>query len=215
MKVIIPESLNEIKLHQYQKWLKVSDNNDDNNFLKQKMVEIFCNISLRDVLNIKSTDIDLIIDDLNKVFNQEPKFIDRFDYNKKRFGFIPKLDDITFGEYVDLDNYLPDWHNMHLAMNVLFRPITLENKKGYFIEDYDGSDKHDMRNITLDVVFGAVVFFWNLKNELLNITLNYLGKQTPVDLPPAIKDFLKSGDGINRFMDWPKGMFEDLMKLQD
>ena len=120
MKVIIPESLNDIKLFQYQKWLKVSDQNDDQNFLKQKMIEIFCDIPLRDVLNIRTSDVDQIVDDINNVFQQKPKFIDRFDYDDKRFGFIPKLDDISFGEYVDLDNYLPDWESMGKAMCVLF-----------------------------------------------------------------------------------------------
>lgn len=215
MKVIIPESLNDIKLFQYQKWLKVSDQNDDQNFLKQKMIEIFCDIPLRDVLNIRTSDVDQIVDDINNVFQQKPKFIDRFDYDDKRFGFIPKLDDISFGEYVDLDNYLPDWESMGKAMCVLFRPVTYENKNNYLIEQYDGADKYDMRNMTLDVVFGALVFFWNLKIELLNSILNYLAQNTDDKLPHRIKDFLKNGVGINPSMDWHRATSVDLMKLQN
>ena len=101
----IPESLSEISLSQYQKWLKISDNNEDDNFLKQKMIEIFCNIPLKTVLQIKATDIDNITNTINDLFKEEPKFIDRFDYGGKEFAFVPKLDEITFGEYVDLDNY--------------------------------------------------------------------------------------------------------------
>lgn len=215
MKVIIPETLNDIKLFQYQKWLKVSDQNDDQNFLKQKMIEIFCDIPLRDVLNIRTSDVDQIVDDINNVFQQKPKFIDRFDYNDKRFGFIPKLDDISFGEYVDLDNYLPDWESMAKAMCVLFRPVTFENKNNYLIEQYDGADKYDMRNMTLDVVFGALVFFWNLKTELLNSIQNYLAHNTDDKLPHRIKDFLINGDGINPYMDWHRATSVDLMKLQN
>ena len=215
MKVIIPETLNDIKLHQYQKWLKVSDQNEDQNFLKQKMIEIFCDIPLRDVLNIRTSDVDQIVDDINNVFQQKPKFIDRFDYNGKRFAFIPKLDDISFGEYVDLDNYLPEWEMMGKAMCVLFRPVTYENKNNYLIEQYDGADKYDMRNMTLDIVFGALVFFYHLKTELLNIILNYLAHNTDDRLPHQIRDFLKNGDGINPSMDWHRGMSVDLMKLQN
>ena len=167
MKVIIPETLNDIKLHQYQKWLKVSDQNEDQNFLKQKMIEIFCDIPLRDVLNIRTSDVDQIVDDINNVFQQKPKFIDRFDYDGKRFGFIPKLDDISFGEYVDLDNYLPEWDMMGKAMCVLFRPVTYENKNNYLIEQYDGADKYDMRNMTLDIVFGALGFFLSFKDRII------------------------------------------------
>ena len=124
----IPESLSEITLAQYQKWLKISDKNEDDNFLKQKMIEIFCNIPLKTVLQIKARDIDNITNTINNLFKEQPKFIDRFNYNGVEFGFIPKLDEITFGEYVDLDNYLPEWLSMHKAMCVLYRPISFTRK---------------------------------------------------------------------------------------
>ena len=78
------------------------------NFLQQKMIEIFCNIPLKSVLQIKATDINQICEDITKLFQQEPKFINRFTLDNKDFGFIPKLDDMTFGEYVDLDTCLAD-----------------------------------------------------------------------------------------------------------
>ena len=52
-KILVPESLSEITLNQYQKFLKISNENEDSLFLQQKMVEIFCNIELKNVLNIK------------------------------------------------------------------------------------------------------------------------------------------------------------------
>ena len=71
----IPESLSEITLAQYQKWLKIIDKNEDDNFLKQKMIEIFCNIPLKTVLQIKATDIDNITNTINNLFKEEPKII--------------------------------------------------------------------------------------------------------------------------------------------
>jgi len=56
--------------------------------------------------------------------------------------FIPNLDDITNGEYVDLDTYIPDWDEMHKAMAVLFRPVIQNLKDKYIIEDYKGSAKY-------------------------------------------------------------------------
>ena len=156
----IPESLSEITLAQYQKWLKISDKNEDDNFLKQKMIEIFCNIPLKTVLQIKATDIDNITNTINNLFKEEPKFIDRFNYNGVDFGFIPKLDDMSFGEYIDLDTYLPEWQTMHKAINVLYRPIKYSKKEKYLIEEYESADKYDMKQVTLDIVFSALVFFW-------------------------------------------------------
>ena len=211
----IPESLSEISLAQYQKWLKISDKNEDNNFLKQKMIEIFCNIPLKQVLNIKANDIDTIVEDINNIFLLEPKFKDRFEYNGIEFGFIPKLDDMSFGEYIDLDTYLPEWQTMHKAINVLYRPIKYSKKEKYLIEDYESADKYDMKQVTLDIVFGSLVFFYNLKKELLNCIMNYLQNQTADKLQQRKLDLMKSGLGINQSTDWQKAMSGNLMRSQN
>ncbi len=209
----IPETLNEVTLKQYQKWLKIAEGKELDSFLQQKMVEIFCNIPLKQVLQIKATDINNICEELSKLFNNEPKFIDRFTLNDKEFGFIPKLDDISFGEYVDLDTYLADWELMHKAIGVLYRPITYKKKKQYLIEDYESSDKYDMSKTTLDIVFGAIVFFYSLKNELQKVILNYLATQQEIGLPQHLRDSLLSGAGINPYTDLLKATFLNTMKL--
>ena len=209
----IPEALNEVTLKQYQKWLKISDGKEMDNFLQQKMIEIFCNIPLKSVLQIKATDINQICDDITKLFQQEPKFINRFTLDNKDFGFIPKLDDMTFGEYVDLDTYLADWELMHKAIGVLFRPITFSKKEKYLVEDYESSDKYDITNTTLDIVFGSLVFFYNLRNELQNHILNYLATQQEVELPQHLRDSLQNGVGINPSMVSLMETFSNMMKL--
>lgn len=212
VRIDIPENLSEITLAQYQEWHKTIENNKDDNFLKQKMIEIFCNVPLKTVLLIKATDIDNITNTINNLFKEEPKFIDRFKYKDFEFGFIPKLDDITFGEYVDLDTYLPDWSLMHKAMSVLYRPITSKKKNKYLIEDYKGSNLYDMKDIGLNIVFSALVFFWNLRKELLRLILKFLANQKEVILPQQKLDLMKNGLGINQFMDWHKVMSGGLMK---
>ena len=176
------------------------------------MVEIFCNIPLNEVLSIKANDINNIVEDINTIFLLEPKFKDRFIYNGVEFGFIPKLDDMSFGEYIDLDTYLPDWQQMHKAINVLYRPIKYSKKEKYLVEEYESADKYDMKNVSLDIVFGSLVFFWNLKRELLNHILKYLANQEEVNLPHQKLDLMKNGLGISQYMDWHKVMSGGLMK---
>lgn len=195
----IPESLNDITLKQYQKWLKIAEDKKLNNFLKQKMIEIFCNVELKKVLQMKATDVSEICTSINKLFTNDCKLITKFNYNDKEFGFVPKLDDMSFGEYIDLDTYMADWQNMHKAMSVLFRPIKYEKKEQYLIEDYESANKYDLQNITLDIVYGAIVFFWNLRNELQKHILNYLANQTEVKVPQGLRDSLRNGAGINPF----------------
>tara|TARA_E500000081_G_C6132332_1_gene354520 strand:+ start:1769 stop:2416 length:648 start_codon:yes stop_codon:yes gene_type:complete len=209
----IPESLSEVTLDQYQQWLKVAEDKEMNNFLQQKMIEIFCGVTLKQVMLIKAKDIESIVVQISELFNQKDnKFIDRFKYQEQDFGFIPKLDDMTFGEYVDLDTYLADWQLMHKAMAVLYRPITFKKKNQYLIEEYETADKYNMKQMTLDVVFGSMVFFWNLRNELQNHILSYLANQTEVPISQELRDSLKNGAGINLSMDWQMETSSTLMK---
>jgi len=207
IKLNIPEKLSEMTLGQYQDWLKVSEGKEINTFLEQKLIEIFCGITLKEVMQLKASDADWITEKISSTFNQKTEFIDRFDYGGKEFAFVPKLDDISFGEYVDLDTYLQDWQLMHKAMAVLFRPIIFNKKEKYLIEDYESADKYNMKSMPLNVVFGSLVFFWNLRSELLTHILSYLANQTEITPSQGLKDFLRSGAGIVPFMGYHKATY--------
>ena len=179
VQIDVPDSLKEITLEQYQKYEKLNtEDNKDTTFLQQKMVEVFCDLNLKDVASIKYKSVQEITKHLNKIFNVKTELITTFKLGDKEFGFIPMLDDITLGEYIDLDTYLAEWANMHKAMNVLYRPIKFKKGNKYNIEDYKETDNTELfKHIPLDVVMGSLVFFWNLNKELLQTTLRYLNKE--------------------------------------
>ena len=208
----MPESLKDISLRQYQKWLKLTDGKEIDLFLQQKMVEIFCGVPIQHVINMKALDVYNINVKINAIFEKEPKLVERFIFNNVEYGFIPKLDDITFGEYVDLDNYLNDWNNIHKALAILYRPVTIKRKGYYNIEVYESSENYDLRDVSMEIVLGSLIFFCNLKKELLKSMMNYLLQQKEVNLTTNLQDFLKNGDGINQFMDLHKVMSGGLMK---
>ena len=217
LEISIPTELNEIKLSQYQSFLKIAKDNDDAEFLNQKMVQTFCNIDLKDVAEIKYKDVLEITASIGKMFNvQSHKFINRFKLGGVEFGFIPDLEDMTFGEYTDLDSYIGNWDNMHKAMAVLFRPI---KKKGlnntYEIEKYNGSITYSdvMKHAPLDVVFGANVFFYTLGNELLKSTMNYLEQNKQIQTILQQHNSVEGGVGIAQSMLSLKEMLQDLIEL--
>ena len=152
---------------------------------------------------LKLADVDRICEQILSVLNSEPKFKNTFTLNGINYGFIPKLNEITLGEYVDLDSYLSDWDNMNKAMSILFRPIIAKRRNKYIIEDYEGSDVYDLTEMPLDVVFGSMVFFWNLRKELQKHILSYLVENPALDLTQQTKDLLINGVGINQYMDLP------------
>lgn len=201
IKLNVPEDLSEITLAQYQRWIKIAEKQEVvNTFYQQKMIEIFCNANLQDIMQMRLKDIQEITTHLDSLFNNTPEFQPLFKLQDEEFGFIPKLDEMTFGEYIDLDNYLADWQQMDSAMAVLFRPVTYKRKGKYLIEDYVSSEKYDLSEMPLNVVLGSLVFFCDLKNELLKHIMNYLKTQDIVDIPQNLKDLLESGVGINPYM---------------
>lgn len=216
LKVTIPTSLNEITLDQYQRFVSITEKNPDSDFVQQKMLEIFCNIPLNLVANMPLKDVNEIVYTLNKMFEQENKLQTIFKLGNTNFGFIPNLDEISLGEFSDLDNYLGKWDKMHNAMAVLYRPIIDKFRDKYQIEDYNGSATYCdvMKHMPMDVVFGAMVFFYNLSNELLISSLNYLENNPQVKALIDKHNSELSGDGIHLSMLSLRLTLEDLMKYQ-
>lgn len=214
IEINVPDTLSEITLSQYQKFEKLNtEDNKDSTFLLQKMVEIFCGLELKDVATIKYKSVQVIANHLNKVFDVNHSLIPTFNLKGVEYGFIPVLDDMTLGEYIDLDESLGDWQNMHKAMSVLYRPITYKKGHKYQIEEYKGTND-TMLQAPLDIVFGAMVFFYNLSNELITTILSYLQKETN-NLTTQQRQLLEqSGVGINRCMQLAKEMLPSLTRLQ-
>jgi hypothetical protein len=207
VQINVPSTLNEIPLKHYQDFLNVQKNSSDEEFVAQKMVEIFCGIRLIEVAKIKLTSLNELIAHFTTLFSQVPKFTPTFKIGDIEFGFIPELEEISFGEYVDLDSHLQSWDNFHKAMAVLYRPIKTRKGDKYDIKDYDPNiDMQElMKFAPLDVCIAASLFFWTLENDLLQATLNYLeteiAKEKNLSLTLAKQlNLQKDGDGIKAFM---------------
>jgi len=205
VKINVPEDLSEITLGQYMKFLKLDFNDDTkNSFALQKMVEIFCKVNLKDIANIRFSDITSITNHLQTIFNQDCKMIPQIKLNGVKYGFIPNLDEISLGEYVDLDNYFHDWESMDRAMCILYRPIKFSKNGKYLIEDYKGTDNHvEMKNLPLNIVMGAKVFFYHIGIELLNLIPNYLVAADMTARQAQILD--QNMGGIQAFTDLLRG----------
>ena len=136
----VPDSLSDITLKQYADFDKVNiEENQNSIFLMQKVVEIFCKVNLDLTLQIKFQDLQDITKHIFGLLEKETQFVNVFKIDNIEYGFIPKLDDITLGEYIDLDNYLGSWSTMHKAMSVLYRPVEYKKGDRYIIEEYKGT----------------------------------------------------------------------------
>ena len=210
----VPDSLNEITLYQYQRFEKLIQENEASHFVNQKTIEIFCNIELKDVARIKIADIDDLLSHLNNLLQQQPKLTKTFKLGVYEFGFIPKLEDMTSGEFIDLENYLSSTETLHQAMAVLFRPIKSKVKDLYTIEEYESSYKYAevLKYMPLDIALGSMLFFWTLLNDCGNALSHYI--QNEVEQSEQAKQVLaKNGVGINQFTQQLKEIFSDSIQL--
>ena len=208
LKIQIPTQLSEINLDQYQKYLKAIDETESEYKLGSKMIEIFCNIPVADIYKFRVSHISSVSKTLEKVFKQEtPTLIKHFQINNIDYGFIPNLDEMTFGEYVDLDNSIKDWQEMHKAMNVLFRPVVQKYSDRYLIEKYKPENNNLLKEIPMDVCFSTIVFFYNLGNELSKTMLDYLKPQEIQQLQ-QLETLQPNGVGINQFLHSLKEMLD-------
>ena len=209
VEVSVPSSLREVKLKDYQELLiKENPDNDD-------MLKCILNINTKELGKIKDKDVDNLLDIINQLFDKKHEFVPTFKLKGVLYGFIPKLDDITYGENKDVTSYINDWGNMHKAMAVLFRPIKQKQGSKYLIEEYEGSHKYSemMKNMPLDVVLGAMVFFWNLTSALLNCIPNYLEKEIQKEQMNKV-DSVENGEVIANSMRLLKETLQSLKRLQ-
>lgn len=213
LKVIVPTSLSEITLEQYQRFARLEG---DNEFLTKKSLEIFCNVPFDQLPNVRFKDVSSVFNHINAMMREKPSLTQRFTLKGQEFGFIPSLEDITYGEFVDLDSYMSDSKNLHKTMAVLYRPVTQKSGKRYEIEPYETATKYCdlMKEAPMDVVMGAVLFFWTLGRELLMATLTSLEKH-PKIISPLKGSSQNDGVGTQLSIPSLKVMLDDLMRLED
>ncbi len=156
------------------------------------------------------------------MFQQKTEFKNRFSISGTEFGFIPNLENMTWGEYIDLEANISDLSTFHKAMAVMYRPIVEKHGDKYKIEPYVSTINYSeiMEYAPLDIALSAKVFFYNLENELLGATLSYLeteiltSKEMTTTLAKEL-NLVNNGVGIKAYMQQLKETSQSLKKLPD
>jgi hypothetical protein len=104
-------------------------------------------------------------------------------------GFVPNLQEMTFGEYVDLDSACTNLYkdgkvNGEAALKmmcILYRPIKAKFGNYYDIDAYKTEAKRKyidaVKQLTLDHVLNVLLFFSTIEIELYNTSLEFLAKE--------------------------------------
>lgn len=224
LEFIVPMKPEDIPLWKYQKYLELISREQakkDENYLKAKLLRLFCDLEHDEVMRIDTLVVNAIVGHILGLLDipDNTPLIQRFfmeiQGEKVEFGFIPNLEKMSFGEFIDLDKYIGDINNAHKAMAVLYRPIKKKWKDTYDILDYKGSDEYSevLKDMPAVVAESAMVFFYRLGKKLpkyiLDYSLNQLtGVQTQAQRQPSEQD----GVGTYQFMLSHKEVHLKLMK---
>ena len=218
LKVSLPESLADITVGQYLKFRKYNISADsDNDFVTRKVLQAFYDIPADKHDGINSKDLSVVVQAVLKVMDDKSHIHSTFEMGGIKWGLIPNIDEITFGEYVDMKSIKPDEFDKLLA--ILYRPVVKEDGDKYEIEAYQGWTEYyrQMHEAPLSVLYGVFTFFFGLLNDMMNSTLNSMkgqlkkmqAKQKQKQTSP------KSGDGMQALKNLQALTSLSLMPWQD
>ena len=183
----LPTSWSEVSLGQYSKLMTALENDSSSEIeLIIKTLESLVGISTTQLTKVPLKYLKMAYAELSTLTSTMPgnELKRIIDVDGTAYGFIPDFDELTFGEFCDLDNYLQDsWNNLDKIMAVLFRKVVARDKDKYSIEEYTMKGIKDRRelfnsSLSIDVVYGALVFFCNIGSKHMRTTLSSLEEES-------------------------------------
>ena len=157
-----------------EKWLKLVDfhNGTKSNEALETIAEL-SNIPKDLITQLELRDIAVMMGSISELQAEQDSSLKRIiEIEGKRYGFHPNLDEITLGEYADLEQFIKLGIEKHLPeiVAVLYRPIVEENNGVYTIAAYDGDISiraEEMKKMSAEQVQSALVFFYHFVSVLL------------------------------------------------
>ena len=179
MKIQVPTHINDITLEQYQRFALINTEEQDKEFFMFKTIEIFCGVDIALVSKMRLSDAESISNEVLEVLQQNVPFTNKFELDGVKYGFIPDLQAISLGEFIDLEEGLSKDKDFHKAASVMFRPIVKEFGELYTIDGYEASTEmhHVMKQAPVGVISAAIVFFYNIAKELLKASQDFSSQE--------------------------------------
>jgi len=215
MKIQVPTHINDITLEQYQKFALINTEEQDKEFFMFKTIEIFCGVDIALVSKMRLSDAESISNEVLEVLQQNVPFTNKFELDGVKYGFIPDLQAISLGEFIDLEEGLSKDKDFHKAASVMFRPIVKEFGELYTIEGYEANTEmhHVMKQAPVGIISAAIVFFYNIAKELLKASQDFSSQEKAEAMTILEKlNSQKSTGGLTLSMLYAEAMLQSINK---
>jgi hypothetical protein len=216
----IPKELKDIKLKQ----LESIANIDETTSLQERRlreIAILCNMDYNELYYSKDIKtVTKLIDDLKWFYQLTIDDINQdvfeFNVNNINYKLCQEMNELTFGQWVDLDFYISENQNNYWTMTKYIMALCSSINgvdHSYPSTANDLSERVSIiENLSLDIVYGYTSYFLKKKDRLKELSqvysmLNSQNQNGQVIGNPTIKN----GDGQAWYMTWLMAMFLGLM----
>ncbi|QDP62828.1 MAG: hypothetical protein Unbinned579contig1003_23 [Prokaryotic dsDNA virus sp.] len=187
-----------------EKWAELVRLNSDNKGDEAiETIEALSDIPKKIVAQLSVADVALILHKIAKAQKKTDDHLKRIiTIEGEDYGFHPDLEELTIGEYADLEHFLKQGveNTLPEIMAIFYRPITERKGDLYTIEAYDGNitmRAEKMKQMSAEQVQSALVFFWTLGKELWKTMLLCLMAESVKTLQSVVREsFKKDGGGL-------------------
>jgi len=206
--IIVPTELKDVKLHQMLAYHELKPDMDETQ-RQLEAVAIFCDLTISEVKAIPFDVLKSCVEKISKMLESKPNFIPKFKMNGVKYGFVPNLDELTTGEFIDIETYQKTPNEIWKVLSVLYRPIVKEGQNGrYEIATYNAELTEEFKAMDANTAYGALVFFWSLGIDLLSITQKYLEAVKKKEVSMKF-DLPKNGDGL----EWSTDLLTEISSI--
>mgnify|MGYP003654078692 FL=1 len=172
------DSWNDVTL---EKWLKLIDFEKGTKTEEAtETIAALSNIPKQLIKELALSDVAEIMSRVGKLQEEQDTSLKRIiTVNDVEYGFHPNLDDITLGEYADIETFIKGGveKNLPSLMAILYRPVKEKKNDVYIIDAYDGDIRmraEEMKQMSAEQVQASLFFFYNLGKVLSEILPLYL-----------------------------------------
>jgi len=183
VKLRIHNEWSDITIGIYQEYVKIQESKASEKNKVIRSLALLCNTSPFVVKKMAYTDLLDIMNIIKGMIDTEPKeedFVKVFTFSDIEFGFVPNLNKLTTGEYIDLESYCKNpIENLHIIMSILYRKVTNKVNDRYAIEPYNPDEfKEELfKDCPMNIALSSLGFFLTLGERLAMTSLRYLEKQ--------------------------------------
>ena len=219
--ITVPEKWSEVKYKDYLRFIRsIEGSEEDNKLVMEMALQYLCSLDIADYYKLPQETFITITNDISNLLmsGEKQPLVTAFDVMGVEYRINPNIEDMSYGEYLDLTTYSKDmWANMPIICSILYRPTKHKLGDNYTIQPYKGTNDATVSMfkelLTMDIVNGVVAFFLTLQSELLKTSLTSSLKVLKKDLTTQQLETLeKSGVDIKQLQPLLEEISQNLIK---